>query len=132
MCVLVIESGRAWPVARRTLARVGQNRIYTPYMTVCLVISLCQKHHVHDIIYIYVWCSGLNVGEVLWGSRHVCVCVREREIEREREELKFLCVCVCEREGLQVFLLQTHDMYPHPPLGRPHSSLATQNRSTWP
>ena len=29
------------------MCRVGQNRIYTPYMTVCVVISLLKLPHVH-------------------------------------------------------------------------------------
>jgi hypothetical protein len=29
------------------IVRVGQNRIYTPYMTVCMVISLLIKPYVH-------------------------------------------------------------------------------------
>jgi hypothetical protein len=30
-------------------ARVGQNRIYTPYMTVCLVITLHKIPYIHRI-----------------------------------------------------------------------------------
>jgi len=33
--------------------RVGHNRIYTPYMTVYLVIS-CQKNRIHTV-YIWFW-----------------------------------------------------------------------------
>jgi len=36
--------------------RVGQKRVYTPYMTVCMVISLLKIPYVHRIyIYIYGW-----------------------------------------------------------------------------
>ena len=31
------------------IVRVGQNRIYTPYMTVCMVISLLKIPYVHRI-----------------------------------------------------------------------------------
>jgi hypothetical protein len=31
------------------MCRVGQNRIYTPYMTVCLVISLPKVLYIHRI-----------------------------------------------------------------------------------
>jgi hypothetical protein len=42
------------------MCRVGQNCIYTPYMTVCLVISLSKIPYIHRI---YVW---------LWPTLHVC------------------------------------------------------------
>jgi len=35
--------------APRSMCRVGQNRIYTPYMTVCMVISLPEILYVHCI-----------------------------------------------------------------------------------
>jgi len=35
------------------IVRVGQNRIYTPYMTVCMVISL-PKYRIHTV-YIWFW-----------------------------------------------------------------------------
>ena len=31
------------------MARVGQNRVYAPYLTVCLVISLPEILHIHRI-----------------------------------------------------------------------------------
>jgi len=37
--------------------RVGQNRIYTPYMTVCMVISLLKIPYVHRM-YVYMFGSG--------------------------------------------------------------------------
>jgi hypothetical protein len=38
------------------MIRVGQNRIYTPYMTVYLVISLPKIPYIHRIyIYIYIY-----------------------------------------------------------------------------
>jgi len=43
------------------MIRVGQNRIYTPYMTVYLVISLPKIPYIHRIyiyIYIYIYGSG--------------------------------------------------------------------------
>ena len=41
----------------RHVCRVGQNRIYTPYMTVHLVISLPKLPYIHRI-YIYIYGSG--------------------------------------------------------------------------
>jgi hypothetical protein len=37
--------------------RVGQNRIYTPYMTVCMVISLPKIPYIHRI-HLYMYGSG--------------------------------------------------------------------------
>ena len=35
---------------------VGQKRVYTPYMTVCMAISLLKIPYVHRIyVYIYGW-----------------------------------------------------------------------------
>jgi len=31
------------------MSRVGQNRIFAPYMTVCMVISLLKLQYVHRI-----------------------------------------------------------------------------------
>jgi hypothetical protein len=39
------------------IVRVGQNRIYTLYMTVYIMISLPDKPYVHHIYYIYIWCT---------------------------------------------------------------------------
>ena len=39
------------------LYRVGRNRIYTPYITVCMVISLLKLPYVHRI-YVYMYGSG--------------------------------------------------------------------------
>jgi hypothetical protein len=39
------------------IPRVGQNRIYTPYMTVCMVISLPKILHIH-CIYLKMYGSG--------------------------------------------------------------------------
>jgi hypothetical protein len=44
-------------VLMRTHCGVGQNRIYTPYMNVCMVISLVKVLHVHRI-YIQIYGSG--------------------------------------------------------------------------
>jgi hypothetical protein len=49
------------------VCRVGQNRIYTPYMTVYLVDSLQKIPYMHRIyiyIYIYIW---------FWPTLQVCV-----------------------------------------------------------
>ena len=39
------------PVSIRTMNRVGQSRIYTPHMTVYLVISLAKTPYVHPFAY---------------------------------------------------------------------------------
>ena len=36
-------------VVTQHLCRVGQNRIYTPYMTVCMVISLPENPYINFI-----------------------------------------------------------------------------------
>ena len=41
-----LRSGKKWDVL---LGRIGQKRIYTPYMTVCLVISLPKVPYTHCI-----------------------------------------------------------------------------------
>jgi len=46
------------------MCRVGQNRIYTPYMTIYLVISLPKLPYIHRI---YM---------VLANPKYVCMCVR--------------------------------------------------------
>jgi len=57
------------------MVRVGQNRIYTPYMTVCMVISL-QQYRIYTYIPIniwfwptldmvlWIWCYGYGYGMV--------------------------------------------------------------------
>jgi len=46
----------------RVRVRVGQNHIYTPYMTVCMVISLLKLLHVHRIyVYTYVLLALANL-----------------------------------------------------------------------
>jgi hypothetical protein len=35
------------------VCRVGQNRIYTPYMTVCFMLSLPKFPYIHRIVYIH-------------------------------------------------------------------------------
>jgi hypothetical protein len=39
--------GKAHSGTIQIMTRVGQNRIYTPYMTVCMVISLPKTPYVH-------------------------------------------------------------------------------------
>ena len=63
-----------WIELARTLhiRRVGQNRIYTPYMTVCMVIPLLKIPYVHRI-YVQIYGSGppyiYGVHTVLfWGK----------------------------------------------------------------
>jgi hypothetical protein len=72
-------------------ARVGQNRIYTPYMTVYLMISLPKIlyiYTVYDRIYgdfpakntLYVW---------FWPTlMYACICVYQEGM------CVFVCVCV--------------------------------------
>jgi len=51
------------------MTRVGQNRIYTPYMTVYLAIFLPKIPFIQRIyiyIYIYIWC---------WPTLHI-TCMR--------------------------------------------------------
>ena len=47
-----IVQGSGWPEPHKY--RVGQNRIYTPYMTVYLVISLPKTPYMH-CIYMWLW-----------------------------------------------------------------------------
>ena len=50
---------------------VGQKRVYTPYMTVCMVISLLKIPYVHRIyIYIYGWPEACiyNVYDSMYGN----------------------------------------------------------------
>jgi len=64
------------PHAQRQLrGRVGQNRLYAPYMTVYLVISLPKIPYIHRLfiytpsahiyIYIYIFGSGQPCSEVI-------------------------------------------------------------------
>jgi hypothetical protein len=39
------------------MSRVGQNRMYIPYMTVCMMITLLNIPYIHPI-YIYMYGSG--------------------------------------------------------------------------
>jgi len=70
------------------MPRVGQNRIYTPYMTVRMVMFLLKILHVHRI-YLYMYGSGqpytchtavlASAGEISWTQRFarelgVCEC----------------------------------------------------------
>ena len=79
--VLGTEFGREWWVwlvaaallaqGRRTLEirRVGQNRLYTPYMTIFVVISLQKMLYTHRIyiyIYIYIYISWSTLEIRCW------------------------------------------------------------------
>jgi len=47
------------------MCRVGQNRIYTPYLTVHLVISLSKKYRIYTVyIYIYI---------LFWPTLFMCL-----------------------------------------------------------
>jgi len=67
--------------AKLRVRRVGQNRICTPYMAVCMVISLLKIPYIHCIYVLYVWfwpilrmwaesqqCDGQGCGSD-WGAR---------------------------------------------------------------
>jgi hypothetical protein len=43
------------------MCRVGQNRIYTPYMTVCMVISLPKIPYIHRIYMVLVLANPTHV-----------------------------------------------------------------------
>ena len=45
----LLAAGSPWGVPCKQTFRVGQNRIYTLYMTVCMVISLPKIPYVHCI-----------------------------------------------------------------------------------
>ena len=45
----LLAAGSPWGVPGKQTFRVGQNRIYTLYMTVCMVISLPKIPYVHCI-----------------------------------------------------------------------------------
>jgi len=56
------------------MSRVGQNRIYTPYMTVYLVITLPEIPYMHRICMVlanptHVFCSALEQGWALYCER---------------------------------------------------------------
>jgi hypothetical protein len=57
-----------------SIPRVGQNRIFAPYMPVCLVISLPNIPYTHRIYMVlanpkYAWCSTRCISE---STRHTC------------------------------------------------------------
>jgi hypothetical protein len=60
--VLANPRSRVKTTAYGAMCRVGQNRIFIPYMTVCSVISLPKMPNIHHIymcvckyIYIYIY-----------------------------------------------------------------------------
>jgi hypothetical protein len=55
--------------------KVGQDRIYTPYMTVYLVISLPKIPYIHRIYVVLanpIYVAGL--GRVAWSQLHHVFC----------------------------------------------------------
>jgi hypothetical protein len=61
------------PIILYIYTRVGQNRIYTPYMTACMVISLPKIPYVHRT---HVKINGSGppyVYMVLANPEHVCI-----------------------------------------------------------
>ena len=61
------------------MCRVGQNRICTPYMTVCMVISLLIIPYIHRI-YIYVYGSGQPYLSAIWLLLYCPLYLMEPEI----------------------------------------------------
>jgi hypothetical protein len=49
ICVCVCVCVFCSAYLKRCRLRVGQNRIYAPYMTVCMVISMLKVPYVHRI-----------------------------------------------------------------------------------
>jgi len=47
--------GQGFIPSASNIARVGQNRMYAPYMTVCMVISLPKIPYIHRIYTVYIW-----------------------------------------------------------------------------
>jgi hypothetical protein len=47
--MLSVFNARSIPCRALQMTRVGQNRIYAPYMTVYLVISLPKKTYMHRV-----------------------------------------------------------------------------------
>jgi hypothetical protein len=69
------------------ICRVGQNRIYTPYMTVYFVISLPKSPYIHRIFMVLANPTNMCLCVRLCAS--VCVCVR-------------VCMCVYVRACMRV------------------------------
>ena len=58
------------------MSRVGQNRIYTPFMTVCMVISLPKIPYIHRIYTV--------LANPMYVCMRICICI-----------CKCICVFVC-------------------------------------
>jgi hypothetical protein len=55
------------------MSRVGQSRIYTPYMTVCMVVSLPKLPYIHRITYnVWSW-PTLHMAHVLSHAHMITV-----------------------------------------------------------
>ena len=85
------------------MVRVGQNRIYAPYMTVYLVISLPKTPYIHRI---YMVLANPTHGICMLtafrlftdGGRGVCILQFQSYIERLRGDHE-MCQnnCICKR-----------------------------------
>jgi hypothetical protein len=77
-CIILHTSDASYCThqARTHMFMVGQNRIFTPYMTVYLVISLPQIPKIHRIsiyTYMYTWITAY-IYTCVHGSGHLYTC----------------------------------------------------------
>ena len=60
--------------ASRHVCRIGQNRIYAPYITVCLVVSLPKIPYIHRIYVVLANPTRVPSVHVTFGS----ACIQRR------------------------------------------------------
>jgi hypothetical protein len=131
MCVVT-----KWPLC--ITCRVGQNRIYTPYMTVNLVISLSKIPCIHGVwfihlftytVYIWFWPTlknmhwGLHWGYVHEHLQHALVVFNTRECMWVWGTQK--CICKAINTFLSVYNFG-RDMF------TPHAEYKPSLSHTWP